>query len=80
MRDVEKLVLNHLNAWTITDATERASALETIYSEDVQIIEPDGIIRGRRDLNDRIRQLQEHFAGLAFSIKGGIEAHHDYAH
>lgn len=80
MRDVEKIVMNHLNAWAITDATERASALASVYTEDVRVVEPDGVVRGRSDLNDRIGQLQEHFSGLSFTLKGAIESHHDYAH
>jgi hypothetical protein len=79
MRDIEKLVQEHLSAWAIPDPHERARHIEQVYAENVTIVEPDGVVRGRDALNARIGQLQEHFSGLEFSVIGSIEYHHDYA-
>ena len=79
MRDIKELVDNHLNTWTISDPHERAEQIAKVYTEDVTVVEPDQIVRGRDALNARIGLLQEHFAGLEFSVVGPIEHHHDYA-
>lgn len=79
MRDIKKLVDDHLSVWAVTDPQERAGRIAAIYTEDVTVVEPDGIVRGRDALNSRIGLLQEHFAGLVFSLATPIEHHHDYA-
>jgi hypothetical protein len=79
LRDVDKLVKAHLNIWAVTDSRERAAGIERVYTVDVTIIEPDGVVRGRAALNERITQLQQHFSGLEFSVNGSIQYHHDYA-
>ncbi|MFD7446633.1 nuclear transport factor 2 family protein [Streptomyces sp. NPDC059909] len=79
MRDVSKLVESHLNVWAISDPADRAAELARIYTADVTIVEPDGIVVGRDALNARIGKLQEHFGGLVFNVSGSIEHHNDYA-
>ncbi|AEY85391.1 isomerase [Streptomyces hygroscopicus subsp. jinggangensis 5008] len=79
MRDVRKLVDSHLHAWSVTDPVERAEQIARIYTENVTVVEPDGVVHGREALNARITRLQEHFAGLEFSVTTPIEYHHDYA-
>jgi hypothetical protein len=79
MRDVHKLVEAHLHAWTVSDATERAAEIARIYTTDVTVVEPDGVVRGRDALNARIGSLQQHFSGLEFSLNGEIHHHNDYA-
>ena len=79
MRDVEKLVQAHLKAWTIPDRGERAAEIARVYTQDVTIVEPDGVLHGRDALNTRIGQLQQLFSGLEFSVNSLIEHHHDYA-
>jgi len=78
MQDIQKLVDAHLKAWTIRDADERAVELTRVYPENITVVEPDGIVRGRDALNARIGRLREHFGGLAFSIVGAISHHHGY--
>jgi hypothetical protein len=79
VRDVEKLVKAHLNVWAVADPSERAAEIARVYTQDVSVVEPDGVVRGRAALNERITQLQEHFSGLEFSVSGPIHHHHDYA-
>jgi hypothetical protein len=79
MGNVEKLVHTHLKVWEASDADERAEQIRRVYTQDVTIVEPDGIIYGWAALNKRIGSLQQHFSGLQFVVDGPIQHHHDYA-
>jgi SnoaL-like domain len=79
MRDVEKIVTSHLNVWTVSDPDERAAEIGRVYTDDVTVVEPDGVVHGRAALNKRIGVLQQHFSGLEFLVNGSIHHHHDYA-
>jgi hypothetical protein len=79
MRDIKKLVEAHLHVWAVSDPRERGEQIARVYTENVTVVEPDGIVHGREALNVRIGRLQEHFSGLEFSVTGPIQHHHDYA-
>ncbi|MFD8001779.1 nuclear transport factor 2 family protein [Streptomyces mirabilis] len=79
MHNITKLVEAHLHAWAVSDPHQRAEHIARIYTEDVTVVEPDGIVHGTDALNARIGRLQEHFSGLEFSVNGSIQHHHDYA-
>lgn len=79
MRDVESLVKAHLNAWALTDPQQRAAEIERVYTENVTIVEREGMVHGREALNEHIGQLQQQFSGLELSVNGAIHRHHDHA-
>lgn len=79
MRNVDRAVADHLNVWAVRDPDERAATIAKVYTEDVTIVEPDEILRGRDALNKRIGLLQDQFSGLEFIIDSPIQHHHDYA-
>ncbi|MEW2505833.1 MULTISPECIES: nuclear transport factor 2 family protein [unclassified Amycolatopsis] len=78
MDDVERRVKGHLDAWMIADARERAAALGRVYTDDVTVVEPDRVLRGREVLNERITELHRLFGGLEFTVLGPIERNQDY--
>jgi hypothetical protein len=79
MGSVETIVQSHLRVWEIPNADERAAQIRRLYTQDVTVIEPDGVVYGWTALNDRIGVLQQHFSGLQFSVNGPIYHHHDFA-
>ena len=79
MRNVEEIVKSHLSVWAVSDPDERTAQIGRVYTQDVTIVEPDGVVHGRAALNKRIGLLQQHFSGLQFSINGPIHHHHDFA-
>ena len=79
MTDILAQVESHLRIWELADPTQRAAEIERIYAPDVEIVEPDGVIHGRDQLNNRIDQLQRHFGGMSFMVSGAVTAHNGYA-
>jgi hypothetical protein len=79
MTDVLPQVESHLKIWELGDAAQRAAEIDRIYTPDVEITEPDGVIHGRAELNSRIGQLQDHFGGMSFMISGPVMSHNGYA-
>ncbi|MET7992054.1 nuclear transport factor 2 family protein [Amycolatopsis sp. NPDC005232] len=79
MEDVDQLVEGHLAAWMIADTPERGAALGRVYTEDVTVVEPDRVLRGREALNERITELHRLFGGLEFTVLGSIQRNQDYA-
>jgi hypothetical protein len=79
MTDILSQVESHLAIWELGNATERAAEIDRIYTPNVEIIEPDGVIHGRAELNHRIGQLQDHFGGMSFTISGPVMSHNGYA-
>jgi hypothetical protein len=79
MGNVEKIVQSHLRVWEVSDADERAAQIRRVYTQNVTIVEPDGVVYGWAALHKRIGLLQQHFSGLQFSVNGPIHHHHDFA-
>jgi Iron-binding zinc finger CDGSH type len=79
MTDILSQVESHLAIWELGQATQRAAEIDRIYTPNVEIIEPDGVIHGRAELNRRIGQLQDHFGGMSFTISGPVMTHNGYA-
>jgi hypothetical protein len=77
--DILAQIEGHLNVWQLEDVENRTAEISRVYTDKIEIVEPDGVIRGRAELNRRIGQLQDHFGGLSFAVSGPPIAHNGYA-
>ena len=75
--DAEKIVKEHLYAWSETDGEKRNAVIDRLYAPDVQIVDPFFKIKGIDRLNELISQLQKDNPGFIFSIDGQLNHHHN---
>ena len=71
------VVDRYLQVWNETDAEVRASAAETVFTEDVSYVDPLLAVTGRQALVDAIGAVHGQFPGFVFRPAGSVDGHHD---
>jgi hypothetical protein len=73
------LVKAHLKIWSETDSAKRLKLTETVYADNIRVIDPHVILNGRAEVNDFIGGLLKQNPGFRFIIVKPVEAHHNTA-
>lgn len=77
--DVNAAVQAYLRPWNVTDATDRAAALDAAVTPDVRYVDPLADVSGSAALEQVIAGVQAQFAGMELRLHGAVDAHHDVA-
>jgi hypothetical protein len=79
MSDIQRLIDDHLAAYADPDRARRSAAVQRLWSEDAQLIDPPLAARGHAQIVDQAEQLLAHFPNHRFRRSSGIDLHHGAA-
>jgi hypothetical protein len=77
--NISDLVAQYLETWNETDPTARKTAIEQLWATDGVYTDPMATAAGRDQIDATIAAVQGQFPGLAFTLAGPVDAHHDTA-
>ena len=77
--NVSDLVTRYLETWNETDPAARRKAIDELWAPDGVYTDPMATAAGRDQIDATIAAVQGQFPGLAFSLAGPVDAHHDTA-
>jgi hypothetical protein len=73
------LVASYLETWNETDPAARRKAIDELWAPDGVYTDPMAVAEGRDQIDATIAAVQGQFPGLAFTLAGPVDAHHDTA-
>ena len=73
------LVASYLETWNETDPAARRKAIDELWAPDGVYTDPMAVAEGRDQVDATIAAVQGQFPGLAFTLAGPVDAHHDTA-
>jgi hypothetical protein len=73
------LVASYLETWNETDPAARRKAIDELWAPDGVYTDPMAAAEGRDHIDATIAAVQGQFPGLAFTLAGPVDAHHDIA-
>jgi hypothetical protein len=76
---INDLVARYLDSWNETDPAARRKAIDALWAPDGVYTDPMATAAGRDKIDATIAAVQGQFAGLAFTLAGPVDAHHDTA-
>ena len=76
---INDLVTRYLDTWNETDPAARRNAVDELWAPDGVYTDPIATAAGRDQIDATIAAVQGQFPGLAFSLAGPVDAHHDTA-
>ena len=74
---VSELVASYLETWNETDPAARRKAVDELWAPDGVYTDPIAVAAGRDQIDALIAAVQAQFPGLAFTLAGPVDAHHD---
>jgi hypothetical protein len=77
--NVSELVASYLQTWNETDPAARRKAIDELWAQDGSYTDPMAVATGRDQIDATIGAVQGQFPGLAFTLAGPVDAHHDIA-
>jgi SnoaL-like protein len=76
---VSDLVAQYLETWNETDPAARRKAIDGLWAPDGVYSDPIATAEGRDQIDATIAAVQGQFPGLAFTLAGPVDAHHNIA-
>ena len=76
---VSELVASYLETWNETDPAARRKAIDGLWAPDGVYTDPIATAEGRDQIDATIPAVQGQFPGLAFTLAGPVDAHHNIA-
>ena len=76
---VSDLVAQYLETWNETDPAARRKAIDGLWAPDGVYTDPIATAEGRDQVDATIAAVQGQFPGLAFTLAGPVDAHHNIA-
>jgi len=76
---INELVTQYLETWNETDPAARKAAIDALWAPDGVYTDPMVTAAGRDQIDATIAAVQGQFPGLAFTLAGTVDAHHDTA-
>ena len=73
------LVASYLQTWNETDPAARRKAIDELWAPDGVYTDPMAVAAGRDQIDATIAGVQGQFPGLAFTLAGPVDAHHNTA-
>jgi hypothetical protein len=74
-----KLLKDHIQLWNETDQEKRILLASKIYSDDIQVIDPNLILNGRDEIVNFIGTLLDKNPKFHFTLPKPAEIHHEKA-
>lgn len=79
MSDLQDLAERYLATWNETDPAARRRLVDEVWAEDGSYTDPLVAAEGRDAIDATLGAVQAQFPGLAFTLGGAVDAHHDIA-
>lgn len=79
MSDIQRLIDDHLAAYADPDRQRRSAAVQRLWAEDAELVDPPLAARGHAQIVAQADQLLAHFPGHRFQRSSGIDLHHGVA-
>ncbi len=79
MSDLTGTVERYLEIWNESDAALRAAKIREVWTEDATYTDPLASVSGHEAVNALIGAAREQFPGMAFTLAGPVDTHHDVA-
>ena len=73
------LVASYLQTWNETDPAARRKAIDELWAPDGVYTDPMAVAAGRDQIDATIAGVQGQFPGLAFTLAGPVDTHHNTA-
>lgn len=73
------LVEAHLALWGEADPIKRLALARNIYTEQIRVFDPSGILSGHEEISGFIGDLLSNNPGFKFGIAKPVEVHHQQA-
>jgi len=77
--NITDTVAQYLETWNETDPAARRTAIDQLWATDGVYTDPMATAAGRDQIDATIAAVQGQFPGLAFTLAGPVDAHHDTA-
>jgi SnoaL-like domain len=74
-----EIIKRYLEAWNETDASVRRELVASLWAADGSYTDPLADVRGPDAIAELIGAAQQQFAGLAFTLGGPVDGHHNQA-
>ena len=74
-----ELVERYLDTWNLTDPRERGTALESVWDEDAEYVDPLATASGRDQISELIGAVQQQVPGHVFRLSDAneVDIHHN---
>jgi hypothetical protein len=79
MSSQDETVARYLATFNETDATDRRTMLDALYTGDSTYTDPTVHVSGPAGIDAFIAQTQQQFPGFTFALGSPVDAHHDQA-
>lgn len=79
MSDLTSTVERYLEIWNEPDAALRAAKIREVWTDDATYTDPLASVSGHEAINALIGAAREQFPGMAFTLAGPVDTHHDVA-
>jgi len=77
--NISDLVARYLETWNETDPAARRRAIDELWATSGVYTDPMATAEGREQIDATIAAVQGQFPGLAFTLAGPVDGHHDTA-
>lgn len=77
--NVGEMVTRYLQTWNETDPAARRKAIDELWAPDGSYTDPMAVATGRDEIDATIGAVQGQFPGLAFTLAGPVDTHHNIA-
>lgn len=77
MTEHSSLIERYIACWNEGDAARRRALVAATFTETAAYCDPMLLGEGHAGIDALIAAAQQHFPGLRFSRRGGMDAHHD---
>ena len=77
--NINDLVARYLETWNETDPAARRQAIDELWAPGGVYNDPIATATGRDQIDATVAAVQAQFPGLAFTLAGPVDAHHDTA-
>lgn len=79
MTHFDELVVRYIETWNETDADKRRELIDRHWAPDARYVDPLGEAVGPHAIDAMIAAVQDQFPGMAFTLAGPVDSHHEQA-
>jgi hypothetical protein len=79
MTDLTKQAEQYIAMWNEKDAAARRALIEQLWAPEGRYVDPLAAVAGREGIDGVVQAVQGQFPGMAFTLLGPVDAHHDQA-
>ena len=79
MTDLTKQAEQYIAMWNEKDAAARRALIEQLWAPAGRYVDPLTAVAGQEGIDGVVQAVQGQFPGMAFTLLGPVDAHHDQA-